>query len=242
MSWLRLDDGFPQHPKIAALTDRQFRDWLTLLAYCARYKTGGEVPEGSLRVLGVRSASVAAFQELGLLEDLTVHDWEKYNPADPTNAERQARHRTRKRNAPRNGESNASHAGGQARAVPSPTRTSTTSSEVVRERDLLWDALNDEIGEAQTKTERSRRGKCVAELREADVTPAEVHERCERWRHGWPDMTLTDTALVKHWTTLAVLEPPKHRKRNGGLTAEDVLNQALDERRREEGQNGAIGG
>lgn len=122
-----------------------------------------------------------------------------------------------------------------------PSLTSEPKGSSVMRSDL-WDALVAELGAPVTKDERSRRGKCVKQLLDGEVAVEDVHERCERWRHGWPDMTLTDTALVKHWTTLSRLEPPKHRKRNGGLTAEDVLNQALEERRREEGQNGAIGG
>lgn len=43
MSWVRLDDAFPDHPKVAALSDGAFRLWLGLLAYSSRYRTGGLV-------------------------------------------------------------------------------------------------------------------------------------------------------------------------------------------------------
>lgn len=94
-----------------------------------------------------------------------------------------------------------------------------------RERDVIWDALSEEIGSPSTKTERSRRGKCVAELREASASPAQVHERCARWRAGWPDMTLTDTALVKHWTTLGTLEAHQNGR---GVSGAQILREALE--------------
>lgn len=104
MSWLRLDDGFAQHPKVAALSDREFRHWIRLLTWCARYKTGGDVPDYALRELAIGSKVRAAFVELGLLDEddegLTVHDWEQFNP--PSGAERQKRYRDRKKNATRN--------------------------------------------------------------------------------------------------------------------------------------------
>lgn len=41
MSWVRLDDGFADHPKIAALDDRAFRIHIWALCYSARHLTDG---------------------------------------------------------------------------------------------------------------------------------------------------------------------------------------------------------
>ena len=136
MPWLRIDDGFASHPKLASLTDRQFRVWLRVLCYCARVQDPS-VDEVALReIKGLEKGNVARFAELGLLDpqgqDYEVHDWCKYLPKDATNATRQARYRAR-RNAQRNGspplpdplpsryENEASRAGTcGARPVPSP--------------------------------------------------------------------------------------------------------------------------
>lgn len=147
MSWLRLDDGFAQHPKVADLTDREFRAWVKLLLYCARYRTEGDVTEAALRELGVGKAARDTFVSVGLLDveetEWHVHDWSSYNPSDPTNADRQARFRAKrrqKRNGGSNGERNAesngpdrygngpSRVGAPARPVPSSPSVTGSSS------------------------------------------------------------------------------------------------------------------
>jgi hypothetical protein len=36
MPYLNLDDGFPEHEKVDALSDGAYRLWTSALAYCAR--------------------------------------------------------------------------------------------------------------------------------------------------------------------------------------------------------------
>jgi hypothetical protein len=85
MSWLRIDDGFAQHPKIVQLTPKDRWTWLELLCYCARYRTGGRVPAGIAEVVrGTTPAFLARCERLRLLEaaaggDFLVHDWQIYN-------------------------------------------------------------------------------------------------------------------------------------------------------------------
>ena len=71
-----------------------------------------------------------------------------------------------------------------------------------RDRDPLWDALETELGAAQTTTERSLRGRTRKELASLEATPADVHARCDEYRRRWPTVSLTDGALTKHWTAL----------------------------------------
>ncbi len=49
MTWLKLDDKFMNHPKIAALSDSVFRFHMAALCYCAEYETDGFVSEAVLR-------------------------------------------------------------------------------------------------------------------------------------------------------------------------------------------------
>lgn len=44
MAWLRLDDGFTKHPKFSGWTVREKWAWLEVMEYCARYSTGGVIP------------------------------------------------------------------------------------------------------------------------------------------------------------------------------------------------------
>jgi hypothetical protein len=105
--WLRLDDGFAQHPKISRLTRGDRWTWLEILLYCARYRTDGIVPASISEVVPRATLPfLGRCYELHLLdtrddgeEGYVVHDWEAYNPTDPTNAARQQRYRERQRNA-----------------------------------------------------------------------------------------------------------------------------------------------
>lgn len=103
MSWVRLDDGFTNHPKIVRLTDQQFRVWVKVLCYCA---AAGDptVDRFTVReVPGLTWNRIKVFFSFGLLDSSAhdpervyeVHDYEKYLPKDVTNAERQARWRAR---------------------------------------------------------------------------------------------------------------------------------------------------
>jgi len=44
--WLRLDAGFPEHPKVIGLTDAAFRLHVEALCYARRNLTDGQVPKG----------------------------------------------------------------------------------------------------------------------------------------------------------------------------------------------------
>lgn len=46
----------------------------------------------------------------------------------------------------------------------------------------------------------------MASLMQAGATPAEIHRRVMMWPLHYPDATLTDLALEKHWDALA--RPP----------------------------------
>ncbi len=141
MAWLRVDDGFPGHPKLVRLSRPDRWTWLEVLVYCARYRTGGEVPASIGEALKYATpAFLNRCLELNLLDHSEhdgdayhVHDWAIYNPKDPTAADRMQRHRDR--NAERNDavtpDRNASVTATVPRAqaaarVPSPSSTSSS--------------------------------------------------------------------------------------------------------------------
>src|SRR3990172_9400260 len=101
MAWLRLDDGFPQHPKLDGWTSAQKWALVELFAYCARHRTEGHVPSDlSLLPRGITTKVLILAEEAGFLDRgaeglLTVHDWSVYNPSDPNAADRMRRWRER---------------------------------------------------------------------------------------------------------------------------------------------------
>jgi len=51
MSWVRLDDNFPNHPKVVGLNDQAFRLYISGLCYASHYLTDGLIIEPAMRRL-----------------------------------------------------------------------------------------------------------------------------------------------------------------------------------------------
>lgn len=102
MSWLRIDDRFANHPKIARLSDKEFRIWMRTLCYCAAYQDPTVDAAAIREVVGLTPAMVIKFHDFGLLDpmgaDHEIHDWASYQPTDKTGADRQAKWRARNMN------------------------------------------------------------------------------------------------------------------------------------------------
>lgn len=127
MGWLKLDDGYGDHPKLVAAGWRAELLDLRAMLYCARRETDGFVPRAQLRVVGRDIPAVTSrAQELvavgrwhdgpsGCCPDppgdgWQVHDYLRYNPSrGQRDAEREAgrarvaEHRERKRSRRSNG-------------------------------------------------------------------------------------------------------------------------------------------
>ncbi|MCX4849798.1 hypothetical protein [Streptomyces sp. NBC_00893] len=138
MPWVRLDDRFPSHRKVALLSDRAFRLHVTALCWCSENLTEGAIRERELpvisRIRGVKKAALE-LEEAGLWDRTAdgweVHDYLEYNPdrarvqadrdanaarqkawRDRKRAEREAKRATEEgaaRNAPRNGVTDSVH-------------------------------------------------------------------------------------------------------------------------------------
>jgi hypothetical protein len=141
MSWLRVDDKFAQHPKVLALTDREFRAHVATLCYCAEYRTDGIVPTSAFRQLGVTSRMAGRFVEVGVWDEedgvFCVHNFRKFNPVDPTSPDRKKRWKERQRNGAgtetERSEERSSRAGTRARSRTRTPSTATETSSVAAE-------------------------------------------------------------------------------------------------------------
>lgn len=96
MTWVRLDDNMPDHPKVAGLSAVAFRVHVTGICYCARHLTDGFIPKGAVKTFATKRAlselvdarlwreSVAAGYE--------INDYLDYNPSkENVVTEREAR-------------------------------------------------------------------------------------------------------------------------------------------------------
>jgi hypothetical protein len=115
MTWVRLDDGFPDHPKVDAAGPLAAWLYVCGLAYCARFLTDGHIPADRVARLAAVAeplALAARLVEVGLWERTTggyrVHDYLEFQPsAERVRRERtQNAHRQEDFRARRNGASN----------------------------------------------------------------------------------------------------------------------------------------
>lgn len=113
MPWVRLDDGFSDHPKVVGLSDSAFRTHVSALCYCNRHLTDGHVPA----VIG--NSCVDELVDAGLWSmngsGYVIHDYLEFQPSRASVLEERAKAAERMRK----------HRSGEVRA-----NTKRTSSEV----------------------------------------------------------------------------------------------------------------
>lgn len=93
MTWVQIDDQFPEHRKIAGLSDAAFRLHFSGIAYCSRQLTDGLIETDAVPTL-VRKYKPAALAELverGLWKPIgmpgqkpavyEIHDYLQWNPS-----------------------------------------------------------------------------------------------------------------------------------------------------------------
>ncbi len=167
MTWVKIDDNFAEHPKIAELPSDAIR-WFHVRAMCyaARYKTKGEITPAMLKALGGKPAYVAALVAVALWDTTSrggwaIHDFEEYNPSrsvDPGLSQKRADagRAGGKQTAKQNGSKTEANlledsskteatprACAAARAFPSPTPS--TSKEVqARSKGITLDFIQEE--------------------------------------------------------------------------------------------------
>jgi hypothetical protein len=146
MSWLKLDDGFADHPKVDPLTDAAFRLHVAAMCFCARNLTDGFIPldRPGRMVPRYRRQSAVELEKAGLWLRVDggwqVNDYLAYNPSKAeAKQQRQARQEAGRRGGRRSGQAKAqanasavASANGQARGLnPVPSRPVGTGTESV---------------------------------------------------------------------------------------------------------------
>jgi hypothetical protein len=118
VTWLKMDDGFAEHPKIAELADRSFRLHVVAMCYCARNLTDGRVTERSLKVIAAIigaarvNRNVDELLAAGLWAESAggyeIRDFLEYNPsAEKVKEERSKARDRQRRHRGRNADGNA---------------------------------------------------------------------------------------------------------------------------------------
>lgn len=121
MTWVKLDDKLPEHPKLLAAGDQAAWLFVSGLCWCARHLRNGRIPTEVLpRLTGFRKPAQLADRlvEAGLWERVDggflVHDYLDYQESEVDVKERRrataarvAKHRAKRSSPQSNGVSNA---------------------------------------------------------------------------------------------------------------------------------------
>jgi hypothetical protein len=143
LTWIKLDDKAPRHPKIVGLSDRAFRWWVRGLCYASEFLTDGLLPFDFTRDIPQRFINEIRDRGLWSRGDLgwTIHDYMEHQTAR-ADVERE-RTRTRDRQAKWKAEKRKSN------GVTSPSPVTVGDGAVTVDREQI------QIQRSDTDTEKT---------------------------------------------------------------------------------------
>jgi len=146
MTWVKIDDSFPNHPKIVGLTDKAFRIHISGLCYCGTYLTDGFVPMTiAARLANEDMAHIVELTKAGLwreapqdngfyIHDYLAHQTSKTQVEEKRQTVRERQKRYRERHKVTEAEPAESEGGddgwGNALVTPSEYRIQNTDNRI----------------------------------------------------------------------------------------------------------------
>lgn len=142
MTWVKLDDGFYDHPKVEDLTLAAVGLWTLCASYCGKHLSNGYVSYARVSRLGGTDDLIDELVESGLWEHadrgVQFHDWDKYQPTRQSVEDKRAQDRERQRK--------------YRRDKGSGQYTSQRESQQVSQRDTHRDTRRDSRTESQVES------------------------------------------------------------------------------------------
>jgi hypothetical protein len=137
VTWVRFEENFHLHPKVASLSDRAFRVWASAISYCNALLTDGQIPAAIVSQLGATSKVRGELLASGLWEDdahggAIVHDYLAYQPSRAKVQESRNSARERMRNTRQQDCSREHHANDTRTSVELPAKLNGSSSSPIR--------------------------------------------------------------------------------------------------------------
>lgn len=244
MTWTRLDDGFPSHPKVMGLTDGGFRALVTGLCYSNQHLTDGFVPNGVVKTRYAVELCAKHIWALDTRGGYAIHDFLEYNPSKTeVVAERDARKEAGRRGGRAKALANAK-ALAKAEVLasanhlltedsyPVPSRPVPTQPDHIeqpevpllaaapRERDPIWDVFVECYGQP-TDSARGQWNSAAKVLRDYPAEADEIRAMIvalEGTASNWA--VITPSALAKHFGQRSVLEGQLRRKSHGARSTQ----------------------
>jgi hypothetical protein len=140
MTWIRIDDTLPDHPKLIGLPDNAFRLYITILCYSSRYLTDGFIPAPVADRLG-HAGTFGELNVAGLIEPLDsgwqIGNYSEYQSTKADVEEKKAhnRERTKRWRAQKRGNADVTgnnQVGDTDVTIPhTPTHTPTPTPNIV---------------------------------------------------------------------------------------------------------------
>ncbi len=179
MTWIKVDDKTPRHPKISPLSDRAFRAWFAALCYASEFLTDGLLPVAFL--LSVRRGIQEEVISSGLWRvdasgEVWIHDYLDHQ-RDKASVRKQrdgGRDRQRKfRNAQRNAVTNNEVTRlEESRADQPPNPLSGGSRRKAKTKLRAVEVARDPLAVEQAMETQRRRAVMVAEGKTDDEIAA----------------------------------------------------------------------
>jgi hypothetical protein len=228
MSWVKIDDQFADHPKIAQAGPLGLAVYVAGLCYSARYLTDGFIPTASAeRFAGTSPELRAKLVDLSLWDETDggylIHDYLDYNPpAAKVKAEREAakarmgqKRGKRQQFTGSSGEVQPNNSGSLGEVQPSRTRTpvkeeDSAAQPEVRAISNAYDASGIMLSPAH---------------QEAHL---ETIKRCglTAWKSGWAAAMAAGKENIPKYVTRcaesAMLDAQKQQQRNGNGKSPEV--------------------
>lgn len=243
MTWLRIDDGFVEHPKVYDLSDRAFRLHVAALCYSARNLTDGILDERRIAVLcAITKATQRHIRELidaelWLFETedhYEIRDYLDYNPDAETVKKRRDEAKERMANLRSSRErlrEQTAHVR-TPRPVPSPTRPKEQDPKsIARMDDILlvtarWTANAPPLIVHRETYLRASKTSSAVEVALRTYPAKDVAAAVEnyatvlagvefRWDHRWPLVLFLKRGLDRFVPEAEPLENFRIRAENG---------------------------
>jgi hypothetical protein len=99
MTWIKLNDNVPRHPKIAGLSHRAFRYWINGLCYASEFLTDGSLPRVFQETVPLQAARELLATGLWIRRadgSLLIHDYLEHQRSRDQVARERERNTTRR--------------------------------------------------------------------------------------------------------------------------------------------------
>lgn len=193
MTWVRVDDRFPDHPKVRGLSDRAFRAHVTGLCYACAYLTDGWVPPSVVTIKAAAELVQAGlWHETPATNGYWINDFLDYNPSrEKVESDRQAKRAAGKLGGKASGEARAKQS---ASALVQPDREQP-ASEVLNTRPVPSPSTSIDVAQRSVNQRANDLAKAYHDRQPLSNFPAVAAIAKKAINAGHADAAIVDALL-----------------------------------------------